>query len=191
MRRLMQIVRRSVLSRSVTSTTFAMVLAAAAVSAQGQIATLTSAGPFQLRGAPVTTDLGVPSWPAMAGDTIQAGQTPLTVTFADGSTIVLAPGSAARLSVSDETPVLQLETGSAHYTLKTASSVRLLDRTGALASTALIGDVAAATLPTGWWTAGHTTAVVAVGSGAGLAAFGIAKDKPPTSCSSSTNPKCK
>src|SRR5258706_14466037 len=87
--------------------------------AQTQMATITSDSPFQLRGASVAPGQGVPSWPAMPGDVIQAGQTPLTLTFNDGSTIVLAPGSVAKIDLSGKTPLFQLQSGSAHYELKT------------------------------------------------------------------------
>ena len=60
--------------------------------AQGQVATVTSTAPFQLRGANVTTDQGVPSWPVMPGDAIKAGSAPVIITYADGSSIILDPG---------------------------------------------------------------------------------------------------
>ena len=76
------------------------------VGAATQIATITSDGPFQLRGASIATGQGVPSWPAIPNDIIQVGQTPLTVTFLDGSTTILSPGAKAKLDLSDKTPVL-------------------------------------------------------------------------------------
>jgi hypothetical protein len=94
--------------------------------AQTQVATITSDGPFQLRGANVAPEQGVPSWPVLSGDTIKAGDKPLTVTFEDGSQIVLAPGSSAKVDLSGKTPIFQLETGSAHYSLKALDSVKLM-----------------------------------------------------------------
>ena len=44
-----------------------MVCMAALVFAQTQIASVTSDGPFQLRGVQVVPGQGVPSWPAMPG----------------------------------------------------------------------------------------------------------------------------
>src|SRR5579862_8661728 len=109
-----------------TAKSLAVVMAVAvAVLAQTQVATITSDSPFQLRGASVTPGQGIPSWPVMPGDTIQAGQTPLTLTFSDGSTIVLSPGATAKVDLAGKTPVFQLEKGTAHYSLKTLSSVKL------------------------------------------------------------------
>src|ERR1035438_9878724 len=81
--------------------------------AQGQLATVTSTAPFQLRGATVTTDQGVPSWPVMPGDAIKAGSAPVIVSFLDGSTVTLQPGSSARVTASGETPSFLLECGAA------------------------------------------------------------------------------
>lgn len=147
------------------------------VLAQTQIATITSDGPFQLRGAGVAPGQGIPSWPALPGDTIQAGQTPLTITFPDGSTIILAPGATAKLDLAGQMPVFQLESGGAHYSLKSLSSVKLVQLKSTINPKDLIGDLVIGSdkLPTGWWTPLHATAVVAAAGGA--AAFGIAKAK--------------
>jgi hypothetical protein len=151
--------------------------------AQTQVATITSDGPFQLRGANVAPEQGVPSWPVMPGDTIQAGDKPLTVTFEDGSQIVLAPGSSARVDLSGKTPVFQLETGSAHYSLKALDSVKLMAVNNTVTPKDLAGilQVGGQKDSTGWWTAGHTTAVL-VGSGAAAGlAVGIVKTRPVSS----------
>src|ERR1039458_6597279 len=95
--------------------------------AQGQVATVTSTAPFQLRGANVTTDQGVPSWPVMPGDAIKAGSAPLVSTFADGSSVILDPGSSARITISEQTPTFQLECGTARYTLSALQAVKLND----------------------------------------------------------------
>ena len=147
------------------------------VVAQTQIATITSDSPFQLRGVNVAPGQGVPSWPVMPGDTLQAGQTPLTLTFPDGSTIVLAPGATAKVDLAGKTPVLKLESGAAHYSLKTLSSVKLVQLKATISPKDLVGDlqIGANHLANGWWTPLHTTAVVAAAGGA--AAFGIAKAK--------------
>ena len=163
------------------------------VSAQTQIATITSDSAFQLRGAGVTPGQGVPSWPVLPGDTIQAGQTPLTLTFSDGSTIVLSPGATAKVDLLGKTPVFRLESGSAHYALKTLSSVKLMQLKAAINPTDLIGDlvVGSEKLPVGWWTTGHTTLVIAGAGGAAAAGFGIAAAKATSkNCSSPNNPKC-
>jgi hypothetical protein len=106
--------------------------------AQVQVATVTSTSPFQLRGASVTPSQGVPSWPVMPGDKIKAGSAPVTVTFPDGSTITLAPGSEIKVTQSGATPVVTLLSGSASYTLKTLASVGLV-ADGAVTPTSLTG----------------------------------------------------
>ena len=170
----------------------AIVVVAVIGFAQTQVATITSDGPFQLRGANVTPDQGVPSWPVMPGDTIQAGDKPLTITFEDGSQIVLAPGSSAKVDLSGKTPVFQLETGSAHYSLKALDSVKLMTVDKPVTPKDLAGILQIGGPknpgdqkdPAGWWTTGHTTAVL-VGSGAAAGlAIGIVKTRPvsPSKC---------
>ena len=105
----------------------ALLVAVPMLCAQGQVATVTSTGPFQLRGANVTTDRGVPSWPVMPGDTIQAGNAPVIVTFAGGSSVILDPGSSARITISGQTPTFQLVCGTARYSLSALSAVKLND----------------------------------------------------------------
>jgi len=142
--------------------------------AQVQVATVTSTSPFQLRGANVTPSQGVPSWPVMPGDKIKAGSAPVTVTFPDGSTITLAPGSEIKVTQSGATPVVTLLSGSASYTLKTLASVGLV-ADGAVTPTSLTGvlTLAGQKAAGGWWTTGHTILVVAgAGAIAGLG-YGI------------------
>jgi hypothetical protein len=157
--------------------------------AQTQVATITSDGPFQLRGANVAPEQGVPSWPVMPGDTIQAGDKPLTVTFEDGSQIVLAPGSSAKVDLQGKTPVFQLETGSARYSLKALDSVKLISLNNPVTPKEISGilqvaDPKNAGAPAGWWTTAHTTEVL-VGSGAAAGlAIGIVATRPvsPSKC---------
>src|SRR5258708_40273417 len=135
---------------------FLAVLVTAA--AQTQVATVTSDSAFQLRGANVTPGEGVPSWPVMPGDILKAGQTPVTITFPDGSVITLAPGSSAKIDLSGQTPVFQLLNGSAHYALKDLTSVKLMSGNTPFSVTDLVGDQqnGGSKPPAGWWTAGHT-----------------------------------
>lgn len=145
--------------------------------AQAPVATVTSSGPFELRGAHVTSGQGVPSWPGLAGDTIKAGSTPVTVTFPDRSTIILNPGSSAKLDLSGQMPVFQLTSGSASYSLKTLTAVKLMVATKVVTPSNLIGslELGGSNAPSvGFWTTGHTTAVLlgagaAAGLGVGLA----------------------
>ena len=162
------------------------------VFAQTQIATITSDSPFQLRGANVTPGQGVPSWPLMPGDTILAGQTPLTVTFPDGSTIILSPGSSAKVDLAGQTPVFQLENGSVHYSLKSVSAVKLMEMSRSVTPKGIVGDLqlGVSPAPAGWWTTGHTVAVVAAAGAAAGLGVGISKSRgngPPVSPSVCNN----
>jgi hypothetical protein len=166
----------------------AVVMALAVALAQTQVATITSDSPFQLRGAGITPGQGVPSWPVMPGDIIQAGSTPLTLTFPDGSTIILSPGAKAKVDLSGKTPVFQLQSGEAHYSLKTLASVKLEQLKATVNPKDLIGDLVIGSdkLPAGWWTPLHTGLVLAGAAGATALAVGVAKGKPtsPGQCNS-------
>jgi len=145
--------------------------------AQAPVATVTSSGPFELRGAHVNPGQGVPSWPGLAGDTIKAGNTPVTVTFPDRSTIILNPGSSAKLDLSGQTPVFQLTSGSASYSLKTLTAVKLMAATKGITPSNLTGslELGVSNAPSvGFWTTGRTAAVLigasaATGLGVGVA----------------------
>jgi hypothetical protein len=152
---------------------FAALLAAAApICAQGQVATVTSTASFQLRGANVTTNQGVPSWPVMPGDAIKAGSEAVVISFPDGSSITLQPGSSARITLSGLTPVFQLECGAAKYTLSALSAVKLNDPA---APAKLTGDYSiGCNKPAGWWTSGHTLLILGGAAAAAGLAFGIA-----------------
>ena len=105
----------------------ALLAAVSMLFAQTQVATVTSTAPFQLRGANVTTDQGVPSWPVMPGDAIKAGSAPVVGSFAGGSSVTLDPGSSAKITISGQTPTFRLECGTARYSLSALSAVKLND----------------------------------------------------------------
>ena len=130
--------------------------------AQSQVATSTSTAPFELRGAHVTPGQGVPSWPVMPGDTIKAGSGPVTITFTDGSSVILDPNSTAKVDLSGQTPEFELQTGSVHYALKSASAVKLIAMGKPVSTSRLTGIVKISNghVATGWWTPGHTALVV-------------------------------
>lgn len=155
-----------------------------ALSAQTQIATVTSASTFRLRGARVNPSVAVPTWPVMAGDRIKAGDTPVTLTFADGSTVVLAPKAEAVVRMVDGLPVFELDSEAAHYTLTKSDSLKLMARRETVQPRALVGDIAFGSdnLPAGWWTASRV-AVVAAGAGtAAVLTVGLARrNGPPVS----------
>ena len=163
------------------------------LAAQGQVAIVTSDSPFDLRGVRVDPGKGVPTWPILPGDVIKAGQTPLTVVYPDGSTVLLSPGSEAKIDISGQTPVFDLEDGSAHYTLKTNGAVILKTGTNVVNPKDLIGDlqIGGKKPQAGWWTAGHTTAVVAGAAGAVALGVAVTQGKPgnpsPANCKDNGN----
>ena len=157
---------------------------------QNQVATATSDGAFQLRGANVTAGQGVPSWPVMPADTIKAGQTPVTIVFQDGSTLVLDPGSSARVGLSSKTPVFQLQNGSAHYSLTNLASVKLMELNDTVTPKELTGllQIGNRKPAAGWWTAGHTAVVgAAAAAGLGVGVITATKNGPPVSPSQCSN----
>lgn len=169
-----------------------IVAAVALAFAQTQIATVTSDGGFQLRGASVTPGQGVANWPVMAGDTIQAGQTPVTIVFTDGSVIMLAPGSSAKIDMSGKQPEFQLVSGDAHYSLKTLDSVKMVFGNKTIVAKDLSGELGAQKLAQGWWSAGHTTAVVVAAGGTTVLGIAATTAKPPKpSCGPASNYNCK
>lgn len=148
--------------------------------AQQQIATVASDSPFQLRGANVTPGQGVPYWPVLPGDKVTAGDTPATVTFPDGSTIVLAPHSSAQLSLSGKTPVFVLQSGTAHYMLQSVTAVKLFEVKKGVTPASLAGDLQVGpNRTTGtWWTAGHTALVVGGAGAATGISLAVVNSKP-------------
>jgi hypothetical protein len=121
--------------------------------AQSQIGTVTSSAPFQLRGTSVTPDSGVPNWPLLPGDTIQAGADTVLITFLDGSSIVLSSHATATIAWLDDTPVFNLIDGSAYYRLNTPTSVKL-QCTGTESSPKNLegeSECGGRKLAAGWW----------------------------------------
>ena len=65
-----------------------------AIFAAVPVGTVSSSGPFELGGATVRTE-GVPSWPLVAGDAIQAGPQSIFVRLKDGTRVTLRAQSRA------------------------------------------------------------------------------------------------
>jgi hypothetical protein len=149
----------------------ALLAAVTLMCAQGQVATATSTAPFQLRGANVTTDQGVPSWPVMPGDAIKAGSAPVVSAFADGSSVILDPGSSARITISGQTPTFLLECGTARYTLSALSAVKVNDPVSPPKLTGVYSI--SCKKPAGWWTTGHTLLLLGGAAAAAGLGFGI------------------
>lgn len=141
--------------------------------AQSQVATAVSASPFELRGARVNPSLAVPTWPVMPGDRIKAGNTPVTLTFKDGSTISLAPCAAAVVNLSDTTPVFQLESESANYKLTKLDGVKLVSKDAPVVPQDLVGAMTLGNSckPAGFWTPTKTALIIA--GAAGLAGITV------------------
>jgi hypothetical protein len=91
-----------------------------------EVATLSSSGPFELRGASITPGQGVPAWPVLAGDRISSQKTVVTFTFPDGSLVTLGASSQVSVEVSGRTPVFRLEGGTAQYSLRSLTAVKLM-----------------------------------------------------------------
>jgi hypothetical protein len=170
---------------SVTRQVLAMVLSISVTGiAQTQVATITSSRPFQLRGANVNPGPGVPTWPVMPGDAIRAGDGPLTLGFPDGSTIVLAPRATATVDVAGRIPVFRLESGAAHYGLKTLDGVKLVRGDTPVTPHDLVGDLqfGDSPAPVGAWTTGQTSLIIAGAAGAVGLSVGLARrNGPPVS----------
>jgi ferric-dicitrate binding protein FerR (iron transport regulator) len=174
-------------------------VAAAAVWAQGQIATVTSSAPFNLRGAAVTPGQGVPSWPVMATDKVKSGTAVAIITYSDGSVITLDPNSEGVVDMTGQTPVFRLTKGQAHYSLKSLTAVQLMEASQSVVPKKMEGllalgrrrkgggaAVAGAAGAAAGWSATTVTLVTvgAVGAATGIG-FGVAQA---TSGGSSVSP---
>ena len=102
--------------RSLVAVALALSIPVAAL-AQTQLGTVTSSSPFELRGANINPAPGVPSWPVVSGDTVQAGKSPLALTLPDGRTVIFAPGTRVTLSVMSNGLMVRLESGSVQNAL--------------------------------------------------------------------------
>ena len=171
--------RRRCTIRFCTRVSGALLVFAILATAQNQIATVMSDGPFRLRGANITPGQGVPSWPMIAGDTVRSGVSPATITIENCSTITLAPSSSGKVDVADKTPTFRLETGTAHYVLESKDCVKLFAGNTGTIPTDLNGDLqlGSNSIPKGWWTVTHTTMVLGAAGGAAALGVGVAKKK--------------
>ncbi len=88
------------------------------------IATASSGEDFSLKGgaAPVA---GVPFYPVMAGDEIQAGSASTVLKFKDGSTVTLAPRAKARVEDGGSQVAVRLLSGGGAYSFSQGSLIRL------------------------------------------------------------------
>jgi len=93
--------------------------------AAGPIARVSSALPFQLRGALVPV-AGVSSWPVLAGDSIATGDAAATIHFLDGTSVVLAQHSTARVEELNGRNTVRLLGGTMQATRAAGSTVAFL-----------------------------------------------------------------
>jgi hypothetical protein len=160
---------------------FVFIILAAVAFGWQQVATVTSAADFTLRGATVSPGQGVPNWPVMAGDEIIAGSKPVTITFPDGSTVTLGAGAKARIEMEDGKPVVRLESGAAAYSFKTPGAVKLYALDKAVTPTGLTGSFGLGAAPLGavshgrFWTARNTLIVLGVAGAAAGVGTGVAR----------------
>lgn len=146
---------------------------------QQSVATATSSATFQLKGAPVNPS-GVPNWPVNAGDEVVAGTAPVTLTFADGSKISLAPGSKCVVGMEGGKPTFRLTGGEALYDLKTTGGVKLYALNRVVQPSGLQGEynLGGGAKAASFWTPAHKAlvGVVVVGTGVGVG-VAVAKGK--------------
>lgn len=161
-----------------------MLCLSVAVSAQTQIATVSSTAPFKLGRAKVTPSVAVPTWPLQADQAIEAGNMPVSLSFPDGSNIILAPKAKAIVRMVDGRPVFTLQSEAAHYTLSRVDALKLMARSETVQPRALVGDIAFGSdnLPAGWWTRTNVALVAAVAGTAAVATVGLTRrNGPPVS----------
>lgn len=96
---------------------FAFFALAACMWAASPLGSLSSAQSFDLNGCSNVPVAGVPNWPVTAGDTIATHSAPATIQFRDGSRVILAENSTAKLEAKSGQSVLRLLQGSGEYTL--------------------------------------------------------------------------
>jgi len=180
------------LTTYVAAVAAALLAAAPPAAAADQVAVVASSSHFQLRGAKVAPNQGVPSWPVMAGDLVNAGDAPAAVSFSDGSGATLERGTLVRLDRSGRTPVLQLVCGTVRYSLKSADAVKLMSQNGPLVPAKLTGTFSMCSdrSAAGWWSTGHTAMVMGAVAGGAVAAYSIATAISGGPCVSPTNCGC-
>ncbi len=87
------------------------------------VATVSSSGPFELRGNVVPVN-GVPEWPVMTGDEIGTANSPSKLQFIDGSVATLAPKSHVKIEKGSKgRVVLRLVAGAMVVTVPALASL--------------------------------------------------------------------
>jgi len=109
---------------------FASILLVLAVGAQAApVGAISSASSFEIRGVVVPTE-GVSSWPLLAGDEVAAGASPAIIRFNDGSSVVLAAGTRARIESQHGVSTLLLLGGAMSISTSSNPIVRFSQPSG-------------------------------------------------------------
>lgn len=129
------------------------------------IANVSSSESFKVSGVSVPV-AGIRSWPVVDGDELRAGNAPVTLTFKDGTRVVLGKNSRATVEGKNKNAALRLLDGAMAYTLRGRSAVRLYSDGNLISAEPGIQGTAAA------GTARDADAAALIGSksGAGTAA---------------------
>jgi len=90
------------------------------------VATVTSAGTFDLHGAAIKTE-GIPYWPVMAGDEIGTHLSMALIRFPDGASVALGGNSRARVETVNGVLVFRLSSGTMQVIGGQHSMVRFYD----------------------------------------------------------------
>lgn len=96
---------------------FAIFALAACMWAASPLGSVTSAQSFDLNGCSNVPVAGIPNWPVAAGDTIATHSAPATIEFRDGSRVILAENSTAKIEAKAGQSILRLLQGSGEYSL--------------------------------------------------------------------------
>jgi len=108
------------------------------------VGTVTSSSAFELSGSAVNI-AGVPAWPILAGDSVTAGSSFLTISFRDGSRVTLAPGS--RLKIDSSGSSANLTGGSMQFLLASGSGLRIFQSSDPVLGRS--GSISTGSSPTG------------------------------------------
>ena len=95
--------------------------------AAAPIGTVSSGGPFQLRGNRVPV-AGVPSWPVVVGDEIGTETSAATIQLGDGSVVTLDKSSRAQIEQQGSQVVFRLKSGTMQFKIAPRSTVRIINQ---------------------------------------------------------------
>jgi hypothetical protein len=91
------------------------------------IASVSSSQPFELHGVTMPV-AGIGSWPVVDGDEIVATSAEAVVSFQDGSSVTLAPGSKLEIQSAGGRVQVRLLEGSMNYRLSESAKIDIFNR---------------------------------------------------------------